>query len=155
MVWTGSIWLGIGTSGGLLWTLWWTFGFHKMLGSSRIASQLAASQEGLSSVSKLMEYAVKIWCKICKEFSLFRALHYIFLPVDCRLQLKYFVFNILELKILLPSCTSYTGINSSGWGTPRFNVIQLQLTCKSILVTRKNFYSDNIEYSKNAYYNSF
>jgi hypothetical protein len=27
-------------------------GFHKMLGSSLVAAQLAASQEGLSSVSK-------------------------------------------------------------------------------------------------------
>jgi hypothetical protein len=28
-VWSGLIWLRIGTSGGLLWTRWWTFGFHK------------------------------------------------------------------------------------------------------------------------------
>jgi hypothetical protein len=26
-IWTGSNWLRIGTSGGLLWTQWWTFGF--------------------------------------------------------------------------------------------------------------------------------
>jgi hypothetical protein len=50
MVWTGSIWLRIGTSGGLLWTRWWTFGFHKMVGSYWVAAQLAASQEGLSSM---------------------------------------------------------------------------------------------------------
>jgi hypothetical protein len=36
-VWTGCIWLRIGTSGGLLWTRWWAFGFHKM----RIISWLA------------------------------------------------------------------------------------------------------------------
>jgi hypothetical protein len=30
LVWTGSNWLRIGTSGGLLWTLWWTFGFLKI-----------------------------------------------------------------------------------------------------------------------------
>jgi hypothetical protein len=52
MVRTGSIWLRIGTSGGLLWTRWWTSGFLKMLGISWVATQLAASQEGLSSVSK-------------------------------------------------------------------------------------------------------
>jgi hypothetical protein len=52
MVWTGSMWLRIGTSGGLLWTWWWTFGFLKMLGSSWVAAQLAASQEGLSSIRK-------------------------------------------------------------------------------------------------------
>jgi hypothetical protein len=26
---TGFIWLRIGSSGRLLWTRWWTFGFHK------------------------------------------------------------------------------------------------------------------------------
>jgi hypothetical protein len=30
MVWTGSNWLRIGTSGGLLRTRWWTFGFLKI-----------------------------------------------------------------------------------------------------------------------------
>lgn len=30
-VWTGFIWVVIGTSGGLLWILQWTFGFHKGL----------------------------------------------------------------------------------------------------------------------------
>jgi hypothetical protein len=34
-----------------LWTWQWTFGFHKVLGSSWVAEQLAASQEGLSSMS--------------------------------------------------------------------------------------------------------
>jgi hypothetical protein len=30
MVWTGLNWLRIGTSGGLLWTRWWIFGFLKI-----------------------------------------------------------------------------------------------------------------------------
>jgi hypothetical protein len=47
MVWTGWIWLRIGTSGGLC------EHFNKMLGSSWISAQLATSQEVLSSVSKL------------------------------------------------------------------------------------------------------
>jgi hypothetical protein len=54
--WDGVEWidvaLRIGTSGGLLWPRWWTLWFHKMLGSSWVAAQLAGSQEGLSSVSK-------------------------------------------------------------------------------------------------------
>jgi hypothetical protein len=33
-----------------LWTRQWTFRFHKILGSSWVAAQLAASQEGLSSM---------------------------------------------------------------------------------------------------------
>jgi hypothetical protein len=52
MVGIGSIWFRIGTGGGLMWTLWWSSGFHKMLGSSRVAAQLEASQEGLSSMSE-------------------------------------------------------------------------------------------------------
>jgi hypothetical protein len=47
VVWTGLIWLRTGTGGGLL----WTFGFHKMMESSWVAAQLAASQEGLSSMN--------------------------------------------------------------------------------------------------------
>jgi hypothetical protein len=52
---TASIWLRIRTSGGLLWTRQWTFGFHKILGSSWVAAQLAASQEEFSSM-KLLRY---------------------------------------------------------------------------------------------------
>jgi hypothetical protein len=52
MVWIGLKWLIIETGGRLLWTRYWTFGFHKMLGSSWVAEQLVAPQEGLSSVSK-------------------------------------------------------------------------------------------------------
>jgi hypothetical protein len=44
--WSGMDW--IGTSGGLLWTRQWTFGFHTMLGNSWVAEQLAVSQEGFS-----------------------------------------------------------------------------------------------------------
>jgi hypothetical protein len=60
MVWIGLIWLRIGTSGGLLWTRCWNFGFHKMLGSSWVAAQLLAPQEGLGSVSKLVSKWVKL-----------------------------------------------------------------------------------------------
>jgi hypothetical protein len=38
--WTGSIWLRIGTGGGLLWIRWWTFGFHKMRGVSWVAQDV-------------------------------------------------------------------------------------------------------------------
>jgi hypothetical protein len=38
MVWTGLIWLRIGTSGGLFWTRQWTFGFHEMVGGSWVAA---------------------------------------------------------------------------------------------------------------------
>jgi hypothetical protein len=61
MVGIGSIWLRIRTGGGLMWRRWWTSGFHKMLGSSRVAAQLAASQEGPSSMSEC-EWDRTIWC---------------------------------------------------------------------------------------------
>jgi hypothetical protein len=55
----GLIWSRIGISGGLLWTQWWTFRFHKMIGSSWVAAQLEASQEGLSSMSEWV--SVQSW----------------------------------------------------------------------------------------------
>jgi hypothetical protein len=48
-MWTGFVWLRIGTGGELLWTRKLTFGFHKMLGIYRMAAQLAASRVVLSS----------------------------------------------------------------------------------------------------------
>jgi hypothetical protein len=48
MVWTASNWLRIRTSGGLYDE---PSGSLKLLGISRMAAQLAASQEGLSSVN--------------------------------------------------------------------------------------------------------
>ena len=47
--WTGSDWLRIEKSGGLLWVRWWTFGFHKMRWISWVAEDLLASQERLCS----------------------------------------------------------------------------------------------------------
>jgi hypothetical protein len=38
------------TSGGLLWTRWWTFGFYKRRGNSSLAERLLDSQKGLSSM---------------------------------------------------------------------------------------------------------
>ena len=52
----GYMWLRIRTSGGLLWTRRWTFGFHKMPRNAWLAEELLVSQEGLSymeSVSQL------------------------------------------------------------------------------------------------------
>jgi hypothetical protein len=59
MVWTGSNWLRIETSGGLLWTRWWTFGFHNIFGSSWVSPHVAASEEGLSSM-KLVNQLVTV-----------------------------------------------------------------------------------------------
>ena len=47
MEWTGLIWLGMGTGGGVLWTRWsLTFWFHKMWEISRLTEELLASKEG-------------------------------------------------------------------------------------------------------------
>jgi hypothetical protein len=43
---------------------WWTSGFHKMLGSSRVAAQLAASQEELSSMSEWVSHQ---WARAVKR----------------------------------------------------------------------------------------
>jgi hypothetical protein len=45
-----------------MWTRWWTYGCHKMLGSYRVAAQLAASQAGHSSMSEwVMSFKMLIW----------------------------------------------------------------------------------------------
>jgi hypothetical protein len=69
VVWTGLIWLRMGTGGGLMWTWWWTSGFHKMLGSSRAAAQLAASQEGLSSMSEWVSVTISTYTWLTVELS--------------------------------------------------------------------------------------
>jgi hypothetical protein len=45
--------LSIGTGVELLWFRYWTFGFHKMLGNYRMASQLVAFEVVLSSIELL------------------------------------------------------------------------------------------------------
>jgi hypothetical protein len=52
---TWFIWLGRGSSCGLLWTWQWTFRSHRRWGISWMAEWLLASQEGLCSI----EFA---WC---------------------------------------------------------------------------------------------
>jgi hypothetical protein len=37
VMWTGLVWLRIGTGGELLWIRCWTFGFLEMLGNYRVA----------------------------------------------------------------------------------------------------------------------
>jgi hypothetical protein len=49
------VWLRIGTSGWLL----WTFGFHKMVGNSWVASQQTASQQGLCSMELVTRALLK------------------------------------------------------------------------------------------------
>jgi hypothetical protein len=36
VMWTGLVWLRIGTGGELLWIRYWTFGFHRMLEKCRV-----------------------------------------------------------------------------------------------------------------------
>jgi hypothetical protein len=52
VVWTGLIWLRIGTGVGHLWMRYWTFGLHKMRGISWVGENRVASQEGLTEWSK-------------------------------------------------------------------------------------------------------
>ena len=58
MTWTRFIWLTVGTSGGLLWTQWWNFRFHKIYGISFLAENLLTSEEFC-----YMEF-FKQWCLV-------------------------------------------------------------------------------------------
>lgn len=57
---TGFIWLRIITSGRFLWTLHWTFGFHDMLESFWVATQVATSEKGPSSMMLVNEIITPI-----------------------------------------------------------------------------------------------
>jgi hypothetical protein len=50
VMWTGLVWLRIGTGGELLWSRYWTFRFHNMLGHHPMAQYLVASRVVLSSI---------------------------------------------------------------------------------------------------------
>jgi hypothetical protein len=49
--WTGLMWLRIKTSGGLLWTRIWIFGFHKMWGIAWLAREPNFSSTLLDGIS--------------------------------------------------------------------------------------------------------
>jgi hypothetical protein len=65
VVWTGLIWLRIVTSGGLLRTRLWTFGFHKNSWKflSSCASAGFSRKAQLHGVSYLRKYRYKIWLR--------------------------------------------------------------------------------------------
>jgi hypothetical protein len=64
VVWTGLIWLRIGTSRGLLWAWKLTFGFYKIWGNSWVAEQLEVSQQGLSS-NELKQFSMTSFAWSC------------------------------------------------------------------------------------------
>jgi hypothetical protein len=59
-VWSGFTWLRIGTVGGLLWMLWWTFGFWRhgvsliALATEALVEQVQSSERRISSNSGLL-----------------------------------------------------------------------------------------------------
>jgi hypothetical protein len=53
----GLIWLRTETSGGLLWTWYWTLGFHKMRKISWLTEQPAVLQEWFSSVQSVIIFS--------------------------------------------------------------------------------------------------
>jgi hypothetical protein len=59
-LWTGFNWLRTGTSGGLMWTRQWTFGFHKRRGISWVAEWLLASQKVVRTMEGDYRW-VNIW----------------------------------------------------------------------------------------------
>jgi hypothetical protein len=61
ILWILFIWLRIGTIGGLLWTRWWTFGFHKMLGNFLSSCKIG----GFSRRAQLHE-----WVSLCFKTSI-------------------------------------------------------------------------------------
>jgi hypothetical protein len=65
-MWTGFIWLRIGTSCWLLWTRWWTFRFHKGWDISWVAKRILASRKGCYSPQ--MELIFPILCRNLSQY---------------------------------------------------------------------------------------
>jgi hypothetical protein len=79
--WTGLIWLRLGTSGGFLWTRYWTLVYHKMRAISWLAEELLAFHGGPCSVELLetpepcslisrmgftaMNRSSELFCRVC------------------------------------------------------------------------------------------
>jgi len=59
--WNGSIWLRIGTGGGLLWMRSWTFGFHKIRGISWEAEKFLAFRKDSAPCNWLVSYEDIYW----------------------------------------------------------------------------------------------
>jgi hypothetical protein len=53
--WNGFSWLRIGSSGGLLWTWWWTFGFDKKVG------YFLTSWVTISFANNMLHHGVSEW----------------------------------------------------------------------------------------------
>jgi hypothetical protein len=104
MVWIGLIWLRIGTSGGLLWTRKWNFGFHKIW-KSWVTERQADSQEGLSSI-ELVIY-------LCGFRSRIGTLH---LWIVCASS------NLSQILIKINRCYYYYDSTDLRWGLAAFSV---------------------------------
>jgi hypothetical protein len=66
-MWSGLVWLRIGTGGELLWIRYWTFGFHEMLGNYLVASRVV-----LSSIELVMSWhfvKLSFSSRICEDVS--------------------------------------------------------------------------------------
>jgi hypothetical protein len=108
MGWIGLIWLRIGTSERLLWTRQCTFCFHKMLGSSWVAAQLTASQEGLSSMSGWVSDGLFYYDELCYSATWLRqsialsafyeATHWLILVDDDRATQPQLPRNVTDFK---------------------------------------------------------
>jgi hypothetical protein len=127
--WTGSIWLRIGTGGGLLWIRWWTFGFHKVWGISWLAENLLASQEWLCFlelvtylVMTLREQDLCVCVCVCvdpedESSKLFRNVSYPFTSLH----------SIISLKILSAPCV---GLEPLKWAW-----LRIVFCCSSDVLT--------------------
>jgi hypothetical protein len=110
MVWIELIWLSIGTNGGLLWTWYWTSSFHKMLGSSWVAAQLVASQEGLSSMSKKDYFPESLGFNktvVCRMFS--AVVTQTMLDAECSRHMLTPLFSAVVTQTHTGSCWPWKG----------------------------------------------
>jgi hypothetical protein len=129
-MWTGLVWLRIGTGGELLWTRYWTFGFHEMLGNyyvqvSAPAKRCLFTPPGLEPSGNVAPYVeryrteltfrlkvrmtlalpLSLCTTICRENACKTGLYHLATEWHCKLFQAAVVNNLMNLHLLTNECT--------------------------------------------------
>jgi hypothetical protein len=135
LLWTGLLWLRIGTCERLLLMRQWTFRFHNMLGISRVAAQLAAFREGLSSID-LVRYKLQApQHVIISAFCYFIALRINCesLPIGCRSIRHWTMFGYRLVPAVICRGAGHVTVHFKQFRYDKFRLTKID-SCKFIRI---------------------
>jgi hypothetical protein len=125
-MWTGLVWLRIGTGGKLLWIRYWTFGFHKLLANYRVSKKLGISQVVLSSMELvscaqseiltcLLAAAIYRQQKVLSHFPVCCWIDWLLMIKKCLIESGPPCICEIELMFLLEHTEFYLGFHGPYW----------------------------------------